>query len=181
MPTLDKLITDIGEYPGKEIFYERIAFLNEASSIYIHAQNFDEYVGISAIPLYETVINYFSDIKRLKDFHEIETTNLIKVASYTTYWFLKTKPIFLKKDPDKKVLQKYPILKYINENIAITILDSILFDRKELKLMMTEKLKQWNNFIKNLKYFFTYRVITPQSIELVLLSLVTDSPYEFKK
>lgn len=78
MLTQDKLITDIDEYPGEEIFNERIAFLDEVSSIYIHAQNLDEYVGISAIPLYETVINYFSDIKKLKDFHKIETTNLIK-------------------------------------------------------------------------------------------------------
>jgi len=85
MSTLDRLITDIDKYPGKEIFFDRIAFLTEASSRYINGNNLDEYVGISATPLYETVINYFSDVERLKDFHKIETTNLIKVASYTIY------------------------------------------------------------------------------------------------
>jgi hypothetical protein len=47
-----------------------------------------------------TVLGYFSDIMRLKDFHKIERVNDLKILAYETSWLLKRKPLQIKDSND---------------------------------------------------------------------------------
>ena len=39
------------------------------------------------------MLDYFTDISRLKHFHQAKHINSLKVISYETYWLLRRKPI----------------------------------------------------------------------------------------
>ena len=43
--------------------------------------------------LKDTITDYFADIKRLKEFQNIEHTNKNKITAYMAYWILRRKPI----------------------------------------------------------------------------------------
>jgi len=107
-----------------------------------------------------SVIDYFEDIERLKDFHEIERVNVKKIYSYGAYWFLRRKPIQIT-DPsvEKNLL-------HINEKVctAITIPKML----KEMNILATDDNKRILDFIDLLYYNFKYRTYTQQSLELVM-------------
>lgn len=42
---------------------------------------------------YDAIMDYFTDVYRLKEFHKIKNINMIKIVAYEVYWILKRKPI----------------------------------------------------------------------------------------
>ena len=50
---------------------------------------------IQEMALTHAIMDYFSDIQRLKDYQKIEHINEIKIKAYETFWILKRKPIQL--------------------------------------------------------------------------------------
>ncbi|TGN20951.1 hypothetical protein [Leptospira idonii] len=83
------------------------------------------------IPLVEELIlDYFADIARLKDFHDIENVNSLKVAAYLTHWTLKRRPIQILKYPKKH--EYLEMIKEVNEWFAVALLTNSYFNRKIL-------------------------------------------------
>jgi hypothetical protein len=110
------------------------------------------------------ILDYFTDVARLKDFQDIKRTNTDKIYGYELFWFLRRHPIqLLKEDPN---------LYDINEKIALNVfLPRILAeaglpcDNKNQSKEFQEKL---NTFIDLLFYNMKYRTYTQQSLELMI-------------
>ena len=110
------------------------------------------------------IIDYFTDIARLKDFQDIERANVDKIYGYELYWFLHRHPI--------QLLEGVPDNFDINEKVAIGVfLPRIL---TEAGMPYTEEMQnsefrgRLKVFIDLLFYNLKYRHYTQQSLELMI-------------
>lgn len=161
-----------------EEFGEKID--NRGAYLYAAFEKYSRSIGIPegslSMPmdlLFETVLNYFADIHRVKEFHELERANMVKIAAYTSYWIIKIKPI--------QVVNFAPEYKErflrINEYFAISLAISFLFETREMRFNTAEVLENWNKFRDSITYAFHYRHLDAKAIELALQALLTFSPY----
>jgi hypothetical protein len=153
---------------GKEVIEERFnIFLSMVNSF------------ISSIPTGKFVVNdyilmhsllcYYSDVQRLKDFHRMEKANLYKIVAYESYWFLQRKPI--------QVIANDEDLLYINEKFVVSYIMDFLNSSCELNLEAIKsdvrKQEQLDAFMNSLFYFLKYRLVTAQMLEMFLFSFKT--------
>ena len=110
------------------------------------------------------ILDYFTDIARLKHFHNIDLANTNKIYSYTLYWFLRRHPIQIPS----------PTIGYfdINERIGFAItLPKILvnagIDVSKIDNCMKE---QTNKFVNLFLYNLRYRQYNAQSLEFMIES-----------
>ena len=110
------------------------------------------------------ILDYFTDVARLKDFQDIKRTNTDKIYGYELFWFLRRHPI--------QLLEDDPNLYDMNEKIALNVfLPRILAESGlpyEPKNQTPEFQKRLNKFVDLLFYNFKYRTYTQQSLELMI-------------
>ncbi len=116
--------------------------------------------------LYHVLLDYYSDIQRLKDFHEIEHTKTDKNIAYLAYWILRRKPIQIDNlvEKDKDI--------FINERFVCYM---IVYECLQQKQKKSESLKldrrsaeKYDKYIDLLLYFLKYREYSAQMIELLV-------------
>jgi hypothetical protein len=114
------------------------------------------------------VLDYFADTARLKDFQEIDHTNLPKIYGYGTYWYARRKPLqIVAKNVDDAML-------CINERVAINMVIPKLFNK--LGIDPTDDLKnpaEFKDFFELFLYNLVYRIYTPQSLEFMFQAFCT--------
>jgi len=169
---------DLIDYFTEERLRDRVTFLMELAIRFLENLEISKYIIINKRLIKEVVIDYFADIKRLKEFHGIEKTQPCKIAAYTAHWVHKRKPLHIKPNLDEEVIVERPCLLDMNEWFACAVMISIIFETKSRIVQNAEQLARFNNFQDTLCYFFTYRIVTPQSLELALLALSTEHPFE---
>ncbi|MCC5816125.1 MAG: hypothetical protein JJT78_15345, partial [Leptospira sp.] len=160
---------------GQEKIEERHLHLLETSGEFIKAFNLVDICKVCDPLIDEIILDYFSDIDRLKEFHGIEKVNSLKVASYLSYWTHRRRPIQIIHFPESH--EFLGMIKEVNEWYAVVLLRNTFFNRKIQFLSDRENLARLNDFTAELQYYFSYRHINPQMIELVLKALVA-SPVE---
>ena len=111
------------------------------------------------------ILDYFADTARLKDFHDIERTNVNKIYGYGLYWFLRRHPIH--------PLEGIPNNFAINEKVAIGVFFPRIMKEAGLPLYVKEiqnesYKKRLRVFIDLLFYNLKYRTYTQQSLELMI-------------
>ena len=153
----------------EEKLKKRFSLIYAAAKDFIKCRGLEDYVFIDTVAIKEFMVDYFSDILRLKEFHNIERTNPTKVAAYTAYWIQKRKPLNIIKRIPPEIYQKKPYAKHLNEYFASNLLIGMNYNTKEY--LHHDKWDKWNLFHNNLLYFLIYRVATAQSLELALLAL----------
>ncbi|WP_411823895.1 hypothetical protein [Leptospira sp. 'Mane'] len=164
---------------GEEKVRNRFIFLREKAIEFLraichnHNLEFKEYFSVNDSLLEEAVIDYFADLFRLKEFHQIEKAQPQKVAAYTSYWCFRRKPIQILKDIDDEVLDRFPDIKYVNEFFAYSLLMSMVFDSKNPIAGRSMTL-----FRNLMIYNYKYRQLNSQILELVIIALNTDSNRE---
>lgn len=152
-----------------KVIQERYEGLLRRYQNFIEEFKLNEKVYIDEISLQHAVLDYYSDIGRLKDYHKIELTNKVKVISYESYWLWRRKPIQLYK-------QNY-------DSITDTefVFSNEMFVYTNLLAFLTEDLTddQYNNkkntididsFFQTLYYFLKFRHCNAQVFELVILA-----------
>lgn len=116
--------------------------------------------------LYHVLLDYYSDIHRLKEFHEIEHTKTDKNIAYLAYWILRRKPIQIDNlvEKDKDI--------FINERFVCYM---IVYECLQQKQKKSESLKldeqsaeKYDKYIDLLLYFLKYRECSAQMIELLI-------------
>jgi hypothetical protein len=157
----------------EEKLEERFLFLYECAKIFIRDYEVSQYVDFSIKALKDVVIDYFSDIKRLKDFHNLNRVNIYKIAGYTAYWIYKRKPLYLKKEPSSEDIVRQPYLDDINEWFSSFMLLYIIYDRRQPILRDDRTVEHYINLINQLNYFLVYRQVTQYSLELIAFALDT--------
>ncbi len=119
--------------------------------------------------LYHLLLDYYSDIHRLKPFHGIEYTKSDKNIAYLSYWILRRKPIQI----DNSVEKDKDI--FINERFVCYMITYECLQQKQknsvsLKLD-TQSVKEYDKYVDLLLYFLKYREYSAQMIELLIETL----------
>lgn len=108
------------------------------------------------------VMDYFTDIKRLKDFHPIEHTNEYKILAYEIFWWLRRKPIQITKKCGEDSI-------FANEKFAISLVIDFFSDEVE-NISTQIGRDSVDSFYDTLYYYLKYRHYDAQSIEMILLA-----------
>lgn len=143
----------------KQLYSEMENFLDT-----LELKNEKDCFVINEMSLTHLIMDYYSDISRLKKFHKIEKINEIKIKAYETYWLIQRKPIQIVKELDG---DKYF---HINEKFVLSYITSFLLNKGVEMQAEYYNLKSFNNFLEMLYYYLKYRKCDAQSIELIILS-----------
>ncbi len=170
---------DIIDHFSREKVEQRYLFLLGLAKHFIKSRykylfKIDEYFWISEKIIGEIVLNYFSDVLRLKQFHNIKNTEKQKVAAFTAYWVARCKPIQIIKDFPSDIVNKEKGIYFVNESYACNLLIAMTHDTTKPILQDYGNLEK---FTKNLNYHLTYRLTTPQMLELTLYALHSNPIY----
>ena len=124
-------------------------------------------VHVEDVILTHAVLDYYSDVSRLKQFHNITTINKIKKIAYESYWFLRRKPIQVVKCE----LPRDDKLAFVNEKFVYSRIASFLISNSEVKEFHDEnKALMFRNFLDSFYYYLKYRNYDPQIIEIMIMS-----------
>lgn len=156
----DELVSAV----GLEVIESRIQQISQEMLDFIEVNKLDQVAYIHQMALTHAIMDYFSDVQRLKDYQQIEHVNEIKIKAYETFWLLKRKPIQLKEQiEDDRLL-------YVNEKFLLTRLTSFMLESEINTPMVGEKSIAFKNFLNTLYYYLKFRRCDAQSIELMLLA-----------
>jgi len=163
-----EVIEKFTEKRVQERYYRLLVSVRE----FIEGMGYREHVVCNETMLMNAVLGYYTDIMRLKDFHEIERMNEIKIRAYETAWLLKRRPLQIKDSND----QKYS---FCNEQFVFSQL-ALWFKKSELEngtkaFGNDEYLKSFSN---TLFYHLKYRSCDPQTLELMLVSFMAGRKYQ---
>lgn len=166
---------DIIDFFGKDKIQRRFDAVYEEMELFLEQNGLHGKVVINRMLLSTAIIDYFNDIKRIKDFHEqIERTNSEKVIAYTSYWLLQRNPLQVSdgdaiKDRRLATLNERFVLQYICNYLSARLCGDHIFARSN------EGLK---NFSKLLLYYLIYRMHNAQSLEMIISAFMAGQIYE---
>lgn len=78
---------------SEDVIRSRYAFLYKECMEFLKSQKLESEVRLDEVLLMHAVLDYFSDVSRLKKFHHIHHINETKVIAYETFWLLRRKPL----------------------------------------------------------------------------------------
>lgn len=162
----------IDEFCNKrgEKFKHRYAAIYTDMVNYIEASGFKGKVLVNDFILGYALVDYFEDIRRLKDFHHIPHINSIKLVAYMAYWLLRRKPLQVV-DGEKELL-------YVNERFVLAYVLEFLNDGQiHILERDNDGLKA---FTESLFYYFKYRQFNAQAIEMIILGFFAGQIYQSK-
>lgn len=174
---------EIINYFGEERISSRIEFFLDAMSKFITSLNY----GIGDIDVQESenvseirtenilkinesvlsycIMDYFTDIYRLKKFHNIPYVNNIKIVSYQSSWILRRKPIQILSDDIK-----HDNITYANEKFVLSYITHELMRSTSKDNLSSEGYAKLSSFVDSLFYYLKYRNCEPKILELMMLS-----------
>ncbi|MCM1466577.1 MAG: hypothetical protein NC086_00405 [Alistipes sp.] len=153
---------------GKEHFEARFDELVKQIQVFLEEAKYDDSVQLNERILYHVLLDFYSDIERLKDFHGIVNVKTDKIIAYLLSWFIRRKPIQITEcSKDEKDI-------FVNERFACTLLINECLSDKSIGEIDTRlddfKLDYYKRYVELLLYYFKYRAVNPQVIELVIES-----------
>lgn len=155
---------DIVQIVGKEKITKRFADFNQMYEEFINEMEIKDKVKVNPTSLIHALMDYFTDITRLEDFHKIKDPNKYKYRAYEISWLLRRKPLQILDDAEELV--------YINEKFLLSHTLSFLIDdfENENLVLSEDKQKYFDGFIESYYYYLKYRDCSPQNLEMVFLS-----------
>ena len=148
---------------GIEEFKSRFEQIKKSAEDFIKESGFEKTVYCSERILSQLLLDYYSDIERLKDFHSIKRVRTEKIFAYTISWIIRRKPLQYKCDS----VEEKDI--FVNERFAAYLLLSECMCCGD-KIVLPEHKKDLDEYIDLLFYYFKYRECNPQAIELAISS-----------
>ena len=149
---------------SSDVIESRIKQIGQEMLDFLRSRELLDVAYVHEMALAHAVMDYFSDIQRLKDYQKIEHVNELKIKAYETFWLLQRKPIQLREQlEDDRML-------YVNEKFLLTRLTSFMLDDDIYKPLVDEKGIAYKNFLDTLYYYLKFRRCDAQAIELMLLA-----------
>ena len=99
----------------EDVIMDRYRILYQEIKEFLENTKIGRHVRIDEVILMHAVLDYYSDLSRLKQFHKIEHINDMKAIAYETFWFLRRKPLQTLQNPNQD-----DILAFINEKFAFS-------------------------------------------------------------
>lgn len=148
---------------GEQKFTERFKELLETMDTFLKESGYSDYVACNERILLAVLLDYWSDIYRLKDFHLIEKSRTDKIFSYLIYWLLHRKPLQFTKYTDKEKDI------YVNERFCAYLLlnECLMSGQRRIPIKYKNKLDEYIDYVF---YCFKYRKCTAQDIEFAIRS-----------
>jgi hypothetical protein len=149
-------------FPDNVIFMRFRTLLTETIET-AGALGIDESVNIDRESMEMVVLDYFSDIARVKYFHNIKQVNVQQMHAYEMFCFLRRHPVQI----CKPFINGFDI----NEKIAIAIfVPRILREAGIIYSKTNQDINKdtLNNFINSIFYHIKYSSYTQQSLELMI-------------
>ena len=147
----------------EKVIRERFDYLKKKAEVFIETASYGETAFCNDRILMHVIVDYFEDIRRLKDFHGIEFVKTTKIAAYTIAWWLRRKPIQFRTDKEEKDI-------FINERFALSLMMNECFFREKVPLLSNEDMETFQRYLEYLFYYFKYRNCDPQVVELLIES-----------
>ena len=149
---------------SSDVIESRIKQIGQEMLDFLRSRELLDVAYVHEMALAHAVMDYFSDIQRLKDYQKIEHVNELKIKACETFWLLQRKPIQLREQlEDDRML-------YVNEKFLLTRLTSFMLDDDIYKPLVDEKGIAYKNFLDTLYYYLKFRRCDAQAIELMLLA-----------
>ncbi len=153
---------DLVDEFSPKIIDERRNHLLERANDFLQENHIDDAFFVSITLTDFVLLDYFSDISKLKKFAKIKRINKNKITAYTVYWWLKRKPIQIK---EKAININEDDIAFINEKFATSLIAKDLFYSFSQKVLSSEII---DDFIKLIYYNLKYRHYTQRSLELAI-------------
>ncbi|MDE6873671.1 MAG: hypothetical protein K2P87_04355 [Lachnospiraceae bacterium] len=147
----------------EEELKQRFIELKKTADDFIEQSHFQETVFCNERILMQVILDYYSDIDRLKAFHGIERVRTEKIFAYTIAWIVKRKPLqYNSNSYDEKDI-------FVNERFAAYLMlsECLCCGEENVSLEHKDKLKE---YVDLLFYYFKYRECNPQVVELAIAS-----------
>lgn len=152
-------------------FKQRYKTLLEGMEAYITGSGYGEKLLVNPSVLAAALRDYFIDINRLKELHDVSHVNSIKIVAYVSYWLLKRKPIQIL-DVDRELI-------YANERFVFSyIMDFLNKNIEPSDDLYSSTKKGIHAFRETLFYFLKYRCNDPSSLEFVITSFFAGQIYQ---
>lgn len=165
---------EIIDYFGAEKIKNRLATFETMYISFLKHNNLMDNIVLHKGSLVNALLDYFTDIYRLKEFHSIELTNRYKILSYEVYWLLKRKPLHIIND----LKDEYT---FINEKFLLSYTLKFIDSSFPSNFSNTKDIKaknRFSGFVDTYYYYLKFRNCDPQALELMLLAL--DAGYTLK-
>lgn len=158
-PDYAEMLNKIGEDQFKNRFEE----LKNSATEFLEIAGYKDTVMCNERILLSVLLDYYSDIYRLKDFHNIELIREEKIFAYTVAWIVRRKPLQFTHNTD---LEKDI---YVNERFAAYLIvnECLCCGGKRIS---PENINKLDDYTDLLLYYFKYRECNPQVLELAIES-----------
>ena len=148
---------------GIEEFKSRFNEIKTSAEAFIKEAGFEETVYCNERILSQMLLDYYSDIERLKEFHDIKRIRAEKIFAYTISWLIRRKPLQYRDNfKEEKDI-------FVNERFAAyMLLNECMCSGKQL--VPPDCQKKLDEYIDLLLYHFKYRECNSQTLELAISS-----------
>lgn len=142
--------------------YENI---HQEMDIFISDYSLGDKLKIDEVALTHAILDYYTDISRLKKLHEITNVNDIKVCAYECYWLMRRHAIQIVCNPDNE--EK---IVFANEKFVFSKVAQFLLKEHVNTDVDSECRKNVMGFFDMLYYYLKYRECNAQMLEMFLIS-----------
>ncbi len=183
---MSNVFANFSDYSGlfdkfePNIIEKRYNGLIQRYNEFIVEQKIQNMVSLNKLSLQHAIMDYYSDIGRLKDYHNIELTNKIKVIAYESYWLWRRKPLQIiegindSKTKDTEVLFCNELFVYTS---ILSFLSEGITDERYASLKEQNHSSDIDSFFQTLFYYLKFRQCNPQVFELVILSFLAGKQF----
>lgn len=145
----------IFKYVAKEVIESRYELLVSVYEDFINKENMTGKVVLNKLVLGYAIMDYFSDIARIKQFHGITRVNETKICAYESFWLLKRKPL--------QVVEADDNFPFCNEQfVFLRVLQLLSGGDAKIDIFNNPALRP---FLESLFYFLKFRNCDAQSLE----------------
>lgn len=148
----------------EELVMDRYRILYQEIKEFLNSAEIADKVRVDEVILMHALLDYYSDVSRLKQFHKVEHINDMKSIAYETFWFLRRKPLQTLENPEQSEL-----LAFINEKFAFSRIAYFLVGSGKGAALSEEHKKGFLNYLDTFYYFLKYRNFDAQMLELMIM------------
>lgn len=162
---------------GIDKIKERYEYLRQQINEFLEVSNYKNITKCNDIILMHVIIDYYSDIQRVKKFHDIPFANVNKINAYLIFWILKRKPIIYTLTNHEENDQDLNDI-FVNERFCVSLVVNEILFVNDNPILCKDILNEYEDYIHLLLYNFKYRYLDAYSIELFISSFKTATNIE---
>lgn len=126
---------------SKEKFRVRFEQWLRTADNFIKAAGYEGNVVCNERIMMQVLLDYYADIRRLKDFHNIDKVRTEKVIAYTVSWITKRKPLqFIRYSEEEKDI-------FVNERFAVYLMINECMLKEDKKYVSSENNRKMEEYI----------------------------------